>query len=452
MDVKPTVVFWHRRDLRIEDNAGLYHALVSATEIGAEVRPVFIFDRQILDALTNQSDARVSFIYQAIGQLKEAYRAVGSDLAVYYGLPEEIWSQIIHQFSPVAVHTNRDYEPYAVDRDTAIAQMLRQRGIDWSDHKDHVILEKSEVLSGSGKPYTVFTPYSKNWLKTVNEQDFQAYPVHQYQQGLAKGRVTDTPSLEQMGFVACDLAFPDKVVTDSLLQEYAAKRNFPALPATSRLGVHLRFGTISIRALARQARQQSETFVNELIWRDFYQMLLHHFPHTHQQAFKPDYDRIEWRQSLEDFERWKAGKTGYPIVDAGMRELAATGFMHNRVRMITASFLCKSLLLDWRWGEAWFAEKLLDYEMASNVGGWQWAASSGADAAPYFRIFNPALQQEKFDPHGRYIKQWLPEWGTAQYPKPMVDHAFARQRALAAYESAVKAKTTSSEHPTLFDN
>jgi len=427
-------IFWFRRDLRLEDNAGLYQALKG----GLPVLPLFIFDPAILDKLSDKSDARVNFIHDCISSLHAELAAFGSSLLVQYGTVEEVWIKLLNQYEVQEVYTNHDYEPYATTRDEAIRQLCASKGVGFQSFKDQVIFEKSELLSGAGTPYTVFTPYSKKWLATLTPAHLAAYDTSTFQSNYYKTEPLSIIALGDMGFQPSIIPIPKKEVANSLIEKYDEFRNFPALPATSRLGIHLRFGTVSIRALAIKAKSLNATFLNELIWRDFYQMLLFQFPHSAKSAFRPEYDHVAWRYDTAEFEAWCQGKTGYPIVDAGMRELNATGFMHNRVRMIAASFLCKSLLMDWRLGEAYFASKLLDFDLASNVGGWQWAASSGADAAPYFRIFNPSLQQEKFDKGYKYIKQWVPEFNTARYPLPIVDHAFARGRALVAYELAVK--------------
>jgi deoxyribodipyrimidine photo-lyase len=432
-------IFWFRRDLRLRDNAGLYHALRS----GQPVLPIFIFDCQILDALAERSDARVHFIHQTLAGLKADLQALGSDLYVAYGRVQEVWDTLLASYPQLSqVYCNRDYEPYALERDAQVKAKLEQRGIRFFDYKDQVIFERLEIAKADGLPYTVFTPYARRWREKLHSapdaeylsEHFKPYPSEQYLCNFYPFQAPPLPSLAEMNFQPSDIAIPSAKVSQKLIKAYAEQRNFPAVQGTSRLGIHFRFGTISIREKALKAHSLSEVFLNELIWRDFYAMILANFPHVATQAFKPEYDRIEWRRSEEDFARWCAGKTGYPMVDAGMRELNATGFMHNRVRMIAASFLTKHLLLDWRWGEAYFAAKLLDFDLASNNGGWQWAAGCGTDAAPYFRIFNPQSQQEKFDPKGEYLRQWLLEYGTADYPAPMVDHAFARQRCLETYK------------------
>jgi len=426
----PVVLFWFRRDLRLRDNAGLYHALRS----GYPVLPVFIFDRNILDALDDRLDRRVEFIHQAVTELHEELGQLGSTLLVRHGRPLEVFRQLLQEYNIQAVYTNQDYEQYALGRDTAVGGLLREHGAALHTYKDHVIFEKDEVLTGSKTPYTVFTPYSRNWMAKLDDFYLRSYPTEASFNRFLKRAAEPLPSLASLGFQPVGDAFPGRIVTEDLLRQYQQTRDLPARRGTSELSVHLRFGTVSIRELARQALAHSQTFLNELIWRDFYFQVLYHFPHVEQQSFRREYDRIPWRNQPEDFQRWCEGRTGYPIVDAGMRQLNQTGWMHNRVRMITASFLCKHLLIDWRWGEAYFAKKLRDYDLSANNGGWQWAAGSGTDAAPYFRVFNPTLQAQKFDPKREYIRRWVPEFNSLRYPAPMVDHATARQRALDTYK------------------
>jgi deoxyribodipyrimidine photo-lyase len=337
------------------------------------------------------------------------------------------------------VYTNHDYEPYARDRDDEIALFLKNIGIDFKSYKDQVIFEKKEVVKDDGSPYTVFTPYSRKWKAKIAANPVNFFPSEQYFSGFLQHEANTLPSLESMGFQQTHWIYPDPATPDLLISNYSEQRNFPAISGTSRLGIHLRFGTISVRKLAAQAQILNQTYLNELIWRDFYHMILYNFPQVGRgEAFKRDYDRIKWLNNEADFEKWCNGETGYPIVDAGMRELKATGFMHNRVRMITASFLTKHLLIDWRWGEAWFAARLLDFDLAANNGGWQWAAGSGCDAAPYFRVFNPSLQAQKFDSKGIYIKKWVPEFDTLAYTQPIVNHDFARKRCLSTYSECLK--------------
>ena len=430
----PVNIFWFRRDLRLDDNAGLYHAL----RVGTPVVPIFIFDRNILDELKDRTDRRVQFIHQALQQIQKHLISIGSTLDVRYGSPAEIWKQLIKDYTIANVYLNHDYEPYATKRDADIRNMLKENSISFHTYKDQVTFEKNEVLKDDGKPYTIFTPYSKKWKAKLNDFYSSSFPTKKYLSNFFKQKTKEIPSLEVMNFKSAAQSFPTKELQTEIIKHYKEQRDYPANAGTSRLSVHLRFGTISIRELVRKAVQLNETFLNELIWRDFYQMILWHFPYVVGNAFKPEYDNIKWRNNEKEFEAWCKGETGYPIVDAGMRELNDTGFMHNRVRMIVASFLTKHLLTDWRWGEAYFAEKLLDFELASNNGGWQWAAGSGCDAAPYFRIFNPYLQTKKFDPELKYIRQWVPEYEELTYPPPIVDHETARKRCLEAYGMAVK--------------
>ena len=428
-------IFWFRRDLRLHDNAGLYHALKS----GNPVLPVFIFDRNILDKLEDKKDRRVEFIHGVISEMQTKLLELGSNLLVKYGIPEEVFPALMNEYDVSAIYTNHDYETYAHERDGEVREYAMSEGVEFHTYKDHVIFEKNEVLSGAGTPYTVFTPYSRKWKEKLNEFYLKSYPVEEYVDNFLKANETPIPSLEEMGFQKVDGFFPSKEVSENIIKNYAETRNFPAIEGTSRLSIHLRFGTVSIRALARKAKELSETWLSELIWRDFYSSILYHFPHVGQgHAFRREYEKIEFRNNEDEFQKWCEGKTGYPIVDAGMREMNATGFMHNRVRMITASFMIKHLLIDWRLGEAYFAKKLNDYDFASNNGGWQWAAGSGCDAAPYFRVFNPKLQTEKFDKSLEYIKKWVPELNSLDYPQPMVDHDFARKRVLEVYQKALK--------------
>jgi len=375
--------------------------------------------------------------------MEEVVRGFGGSIRTFYGHPEQIWEELAADKQLKGVYANRDYEPYARKRDSSIIALLKNKNIPFHHFKDHVIQEAHEVLKDDGKPYTVFTPYSRKWKLKLQQETWTARPSETLLKNLKKTPKQDILKLEAMGFAPVSFDFPTVEVRDNLIQHYHEQRNFPALAATSRLGVHLRFGTISIRTLAARAQQLNETFLNELIWRDFYQMILWHFPHTAQSAFKPAYDHIPWRNNADEFEKWCSGQTGYPIVDAGMRELLATGFMHNRVRMIVASFLTKHLLIDWRWGEAWFARYLLDFDQAANNGGWQWAAGSGCDAAPYFRVFSPEEQTKKFDPKAAYIRQWVPEFDQLSYARPVVDHKFARDRALETYKRGLNALKSS---------
>jgi deoxyribodipyrimidine photo-lyase len=423
-----TTLFWFRRDLRLTDNAGLYHALKE----NQDVLPVFIFDTEILDNLEDKADKRVEFIHQTLTQLKSQLEEIGSSLLILHGNPVDL----LKELQPKAVYTNHDYEPYARKRDEKVKKILMRKGIHFVTFKDQVIFDRDEILKNDETPYTIFTPYSKKWKTKLKPFHLKNYSVEKYFYSLKKINPLPVLSLSDIGFKATGVQFPDRVVKQSIIHNYHEQRNFPAVHGTTRLSVHLRFGTVSIRTLAQVAVKKSETWLNELIWRDFYHMILWHFPYV-EKAFKPAYDRVIWRNDPDEFNAWCEGKTGYPIVDAGMRELNATGFMHNRVRMIVASFLTKHLLIDWRWGEAYFAQKLIDFDLAANNGGWQWASGSGCDAAPYFRVFNPYLQTEKFDPNMEYIKQWIAELNTPEYPSPIVDHALARDRVLEAYKKAL---------------
>ena len=440
------VIFWHRRDLRFADNAGLYHALRQ----GGPVLPVFIFDRNILDELPSRSDARVTFIHDSVIRLAEAYRGFGGDLRVYYGYPREIWRGLRDQYRPTAVYTNRDYEPYARERDGEVVRVLAERGIPFRNFKDHVIFESAEVQKKAGGPYTVYTPYMRRWREVLLSRTvehagevisyyLQPYPTERYAENLHRGPASrPIPTLEDMGFTRSEIPIPGLRGDAEPFGDYEKVRDYPAVDGTTRWGHHLRHGTVSIRDRARAAQRVNATLLNELIWRDFYSNILQSFPYVATRNYRPEYDRIPWINDAEQFERWCAGRTGVPIVDAGMRQLNATGFMHNRVRMIVASYLTKHLLIDWRLGEGYFAEKLLCYELASNNGGWQWAAGGGVDAQPYFRIFNYESQQKKFDKDFAYVNRWVPEYGTDAYPsEPLVAHAFGRDRALRVYKQAL---------------
>lgn len=428
-------IHWFRRDLRLNDNAALYHALNNHTS----VIPIFIFDTEILDLLEDKEDARVQFIHDQLKHLQNQLKKHGSNLWVYHGQPLEVFKSICEEWDVSEVYSNRDYEPYAFERDKRVKELLNNKGIDFMQFKDQVIFEMDEITKDDGDPYTVFTPYSKKWKAAFSEEHVQGYDNEKYFSHFIKDDSDqDTiPTLESIGFRTSDIPIPPAEVKQGIIKNYSDTRNFPSIEGTSRLGIHYRFGTISIREKTRKAIALNETYLNELIWREFYMMILYHFPHVVKQSFKPAYDHIKWRNDESEFQAWCKGQTGYPIVDAGMRELNETGYMHNRVRMIVASFLCKHLLIDWRWGEAYFAKKLLDFDLSANNGGWQWAAGSGCDAAPYFRIFNPYLQTDKFDKDRKYIQKWVPEYETDQYPEPIVDHKLARQRALDTYKAGL---------------
>ncbi|WP_296704299.1 deoxyribodipyrimidine photo-lyase [Algoriphagus sp.] len=425
-------IFWFRRDLRLEDNTGLFYALQNETN----VLPLFIFDRNILDDLEDKTDARVEFIHNQITNIKENLEEKGSTLLVKYGKPEEVFQEIFKEYQVQAIYTNRDYEPYAKKRDGSIEELAKENGTIFLSFKDQVIFEAGEILNGSGEFYKVFTPFSKIWLEKFNSTTIEPLSYFHWK-NLFQCKPMKLISLEEMGFRESSIKIPSSNPDEEIIKHYDETRNFPAQNGTSRLGIHLRFGTISIRKLALIASELNKTYLNELIWREFYMMILAFNPQVVDKAFKPAYDNIPWRNNEEEFEAWCAGKTGYPIVDAGMRELNESGYMHNRVRMVVASFLTKHLLIDWRWGEAYFAKKLLDYDLSANNGGWQWAAGTGTDAQPYFRVFNPESQKDKFDKDLKYIKKWIPEFGTNKYPKPIVDHKFARQRALDTYKKAL---------------
>jgi deoxyribodipyrimidine photo-lyase len=433
-------IFWFRRDLRLEDNAGLYHALKS----GLKVLPLFIFDKNILDKLEDRIDARVSFIHQQIRILSNQLKQFGSSIIVKYGDPETVWTDLLQEYEIKSVFTNRDYESYAMARDEKISKLLCDKGLNFHHYKDQVIFEQLEVVKKDNLPYTVFTPYSRRWKELLQSRTMggelfylKSYPTEKYFDNFYQTHALSIPTLSAMCFEQSIIPIPSKEVAQGIIRNYDKNRNFPSIAGTSKLGIHFRFGTISIREKARKAMPLNETFLNELIWRDFYSQILTNFPKVEKKAFRAQYDLIEWRNNETEFKAWCEGKTGYPLVDAGMRELNTTGFMHNRVRMVVASFLVKHLLIDWRWGEAYFAQKLLDFDLASNNGGWQWAAGCGTDAAPYFRIFNPESQAEKFDKDGVYIRKWVKEFGTSTYAKPIVDHKFARDRCLEVFKRAV---------------
>jgi len=428
---KEVTIFWFRRDLRMGDNTSLFHALKEPYP----VQPVFIFDTNILEPLP-EKDARVEFIHREVARIQGELRQRNASIDVRIGRPVEVWKKLLEDYEVKAVWANCDYEPYARARDKSVYELLRENGIAFKAKKDHVIFEKSEVIKENGDPYVVYTPYSRLWKSRLTEDDLKPFDSAAVSNWSESNHVV--PTLKEIGFEPAGIDFPSKNPNHKILKSYDKTRDIPAKRGTSRLSLHLRFGTISIRSLAATAKELNEKYLNELIWRDFYQSILWHFPQVVEENFSKKYDGIEWRNNEEEFEKWKTGKTGYPIIDAGMRELNKTGFMHNRIRMIVASFLTKHLLIDWRWGEAYFAEKLLDFELASNNGGWQWAAGTGVDAQPYFRIFNPYSQTEKFDKHKDYINQWVPEIYTDSYPKPIVEHKFARERALEAYKAGIR--------------
>lgn len=434
--MKQTInIFWFRRDLRLNDNVGLFEALSNKNK----VLPIFIFDSDILDKLKN-NDARVSFIYENLQNintlLKQKFK---SSLAIFHGKPEAVYKTLIKDYNIEAVFANGDYEPYAKARDLKIETLLEKNNIEFKTFKDQVIFEKDDVVKSDGTPYLVYTPYMKRWKETFKTLDFKSYPSEDLLNNLIDHTELPNPTLLDLGFNKSNQNIEPYTINPNLIEQYEDTRNFPSKDSTSKLGPHLRFGTVSVRNMVKKARAQTnEIFLQELIWREFFMQILWHFPQTQTESFKPKYDRIEWRNNESEFKLWCEGKTGYPLVDAGMQQLNETGFMHNRVRMLVGSFLCKHLLIDWRWGEAYFAEKLHDYDMSSNIGNWQWVAGCGVDAAPYFRIFNPTTQIQKFDKNLSYIKQWVPDFQELTYPNPMVDHKFARERCLQTYKNALQ--------------
>jgi len=425
-------LFWFRRDLRIEDNHGLFQALQGKNK----VLPIFIFDPVILDRLPKK-DARVEFILLALGAIDIAMKRNRCNVGIYHGTPKAIFQKLIEKGTIEKVVCNEDYEPYASERDATIKKFLAENGVGFESYKDQVIFGKDEVTKDDRTPYKVYTPYSRKWLSHFEENPIAQYPSEDLVNNFAQETLPSC-TLEDLGFSKSAVAQPKTVFNEKIIDEYEETRNFPALDRTSRLGAALRFGTVSVRKAVKKAASRSNTtFLKELIWREFFMQILWHFPHTPTKSFKPQYDQIQWRNDKKEFAKWCAGETGYPFVDAGMRELNQTGFMHNRVRMLVGSFLCKHLLIDWRWGEAYFAEKLFDYEQSSNVGNWQWVAGCGVDAAPYFRIFNPTEQIKKFDKELDYIKKWVPNFQELDYPQPMVDHKMARERCLTTYKMAL---------------
>ena len=427
-------VFWFRRDLRLTDNTGLHFALKE----NPNVLPIFIFDTDILNKLDDKQDARVTFIYNGLSALRDELKESGSSLLVRYGNPLDVFRDLLHSYTIIAVYCNHDYEPYAISRDNEIANYLKQRQISFKSFKDQVVFEKDEVVKEDKTPYTVFTPYMRKWKALCKPEHLKALDTRPFLKHFLKTKQFTFPELKELGFKKSTVHFPAATINIKTIQRYDVTRDIPSITGTSRLSVHLRFGTVSIRQLASKAMQYNEKWLNELIWREFFMMILWHFPQVVKKSFKPRYDNIEWRNDEKDFNAWCEGKTGYPFVDAGMRELNATGYMHNRLRMVTAGFLTKHLLIDWRWGEAYFAKKLLDYELASNNGNWQWAAGCGCDAAPYFRVFNPGIQQKKFDPDYKYVRKWIPGFKENNYLPPLVEHPKARTRAIATYKKALK--------------
>ncbi|MDA8951244.1 DNA photolyase family protein [Flavobacteriaceae bacterium] len=426
-------IFWFRRDLRLHDNKALFHALQSEEKI----LPIFIFDIDILEKIP-KDDARISFIYSELKAMNKHLEAHETEIKMFYGNPKEVFKSLMKNYTIVKVFTNHDYEPYAIKRDLEIKEVVSTSKIDFQTYKDQVIFEKNEITKKDGKPYVVYTPYSKKWLEKYETNKPENYPSEDLLDRLYKKTKSETLTLSDIGFIETSIPIKNYIFNSRIINEYEETRNFPALDNTSKLGPHLRFGTVSVRQMVSRAdAYENKIFLKELIWREFFMQILWHFPETHKNSFKSKYDRIIWRNNEKEFKKWCEGNTGYPMVDAGMRQLNKTGFMHNRVRMLVGSFLCKHLLIDWRWGEAYFAEKLHDYEMSSNVGNWQWVAGTGVDASPYFRIFNPTSQIQKFDKELKYIKKWVPDFQEITYPSPMVEHKFARERCLKTYKDAL---------------
>lgn len=426
-------IFWFRRDLRLHDNKALFHALQSEEKI----LPIFIFDIDILKKIP-KDDARISFIYSELKAMNMHLESFGTEIKMFHGNPKEVFRSLMKNYTIVKVFTNHDYEPYAIKRDLDIEEVVSSSKIDFQTYKDQVIFERNEITKKDGKPYVVYTPYSKKWLEKYETNKPGNYPSEDFLDRLYKKTKSETLTLSDIGFIETNIPIKNYIFNSRIINEYEETRNFPALDNTSKLGPHLRFGTVSVRQMVSRAdAHENKIFLKELIWREFFMQILWHFPETHKNSFKSKYDRIIWRNNEKEFKKWCEGNTGYPMVDAGMRQLNKTGFMHNRVRMLVGSFLCKHLLIDWRWGEAYFAEKLHDYEMSSNVGNWQWVAGTGVDASPYFRIFNPTSQIQKFDKELKYIQKWVPDFQEITYPSPMVDHKFARERCLKTYKDAL---------------
>ena len=426
-------IFWFRRDLRLHDNVALYHALQSEEKI----LPIFIFDKDILEKIP-KNDARISFIHKELNIMNEHLQSFEARISMFHGNPKEVFQSLIEKYHVVKVFTNHDYEPYAIKRDLEIKELLASNTIEFHTYKDQVIFERNEITKKDGTPYVVYTPYSKKWMEAYHINAQKNYPSEDLLSGFYSSVKPTVLTLDDIGFTETRIPIKNYIFNSRIINEYEETRNFPALDNTSKLGPHLRFGTVSVRQMASRAdAQENKIFLKELIWREFFMQILWHFPQTHKDSFKSKYDRINWRNNEEEFKKWCNGTTGYPMVDAGMRQLNETGFMHNRVRMLVGSFLCKHLLIDWRWGEAYFAEKLHDYEMSSNVGNWQWVAGTGVDASPYFRIFNPTSQIQKFDKELKYIQKWVPDFQELTYPTPMVEHKFARERCLKIYKEAL---------------
>ncbi len=426
------VVFWFRRDLRLEDNVGLHHALSARFP----VLPIFIFDTTILEKLDDKKDRRVDYIHQALTTINAELKKYGSQITTYWGNPLEVFTELSEKYDIQDVYCNRDYEPSGIKRDTVIYNFLQSKNSSLKAYKDQVIFDKKDILKADGTPYTVYTPYAKKWRENLSEENYQTVEINPeifFQQAYKP-----IHSLAEIGFEKTDMLFEKPTLNPAIIDEYNKYRDYPAMELTTQLGVALRFGTISIRKCVKFALEHNQTWLSELIWREFFMQILYHFPKVVHQSFKERYDYINWRNNEAEFHSWCEGQTGYPIVDAGIRQLNSTGFMHNRVRMVVASFLCKHLLIDRRWGEAYFAQKLNDYDLSANNGNWQWAAGSGCDAAPYFRVFSPDRQTERFDKDFSYIRKWVPEYDTEEYIQPIVEHSFARERALEVYGNALK--------------
>ena len=426
------VIFWFRRDLRLKDNAGLFHALNE----NDKVLPIFIYDKNTLEKL-NKSDHRVDFIEYSLKKLNDLLKKNNKSISIYYGKPVKVFSKLIKKYNVTKVYSNKDYTPYSIKRDKKVEELLKVNNIDFNSYKDHVLFEKYEVVKDDNTPYKVYTPFSRKWLIKMSENKIDFFNSEKYIHKFFNEK-RGFLSLKEIGFEKSVLSPLNLNLSSDTINNYEKTRNFPYVNGTSKIGLHLRFGTISTREMIIKAEvSKNKTFLKELVWREFFQQILFHYPHTLNKSFKPKYDRIEWLNNENQFKKWCSGQTGYPLVDAGMRELNQTGFMHNRIRMLVGSFLCKHLLIDWRWGEAYFAKKLYDYETASNVGNWQWVAGCGVDASPYFRIFNPHEQIKKFDKNLIYTKKWVPEFESDQYVEPIVIHKDARERCLLTYKKAL---------------
>lgn len=434
MNKENIAIFWFRRDLRIEDNHGLFQALNS----GYKVLPIFIFDPKILNRFEDKKDRRVDYIHQALNIIDVKISSFGSGIEYFFDSPIEVFEELTTKYHIEKVFCNHDYEPKAIHRDLEIENFLKTKSIDFHSYKDQVRFEKYDILKADNTPYTVFTPYSKKWKLLLNEEGLPYYDSENYLNQLIKKSDFKKYSLEEIGFSKTNFVFKEPTLEIDIIGNYNEHRDFPSKNHTTHLGIALRFGTISVRKCIDFARKSNETWLNQLIWRDFFMQILFHYPHVENNSFKQKYDAIPWENNETFFQKWCDGQTGYGLVDAGMRELNTTGFMHNRVRMLVASFLTKHLLIDWRWGEAYFAQKLNDYDLALNNGNWQWAAGCGCDAAPYFRIFNPDEQVKKFDKDLKYLKKWVPEFDDQIFNNRIVEHKEARERALETYKKALQ--------------